>query len=307
MHTRKLPLSNDLQELTSHGTTALPIAFYFYHMSDFFNGRVPWHWHEELEFLRAEDFSLICTANGRQYCLNPGEAALFNRNTLHSIAAADGHSGAETAIVFHPKIIYGYSGSILETKYVEPFLSCRDLDCIVFSSAVTWQKQILSMFEEAFCLNTRREDGFEIKIFCLLNEIWTLLYENCRDVIEKNTKPSFPESDRTKLLLSYIHDNYQKPLTVDALASYAHISKRECFRCFKSELGVTPNSYLVQYRIRIALKLLTETSKNIAEISYETGFQDASYFCKTFKELMGCTPKEYRAAPDSIRFSQIRS
>ncbi len=304
MHTRKLPLSNDLQELTSHGTTAFPIAFYFYHMSDFFNARVPWHWHEELEFLRAEEFPLICTANRRQYYLNPGEAVLFNRNILHSIAAADGQFGAETAIVFHPKIIYGYSDSILETKYVEPFLSCRELDCTVFRPSVPWQKRILSMFDETFCLQKRREEGFEIKIFCLLNEIWTLLYENCKDVIQKNTKLFCPESDRTKLLLSYIHDNYQKPLAVDVLASYAHISKRECFRCFKNGLGITPNSYLVQYRIRIALKLLTETSKSIAEIGYETGFQDTSYFCKTFKEIMGCTPKKYRDAPDFGLVSQ---
>ncbi len=294
MHSRKLPLSNDLQELTSHGTTAFPIAFYFYKMSDFFGGRVPWHWHEELEFLRAEEFPLICTAGGKQYDLNPGEAALFNRNILHSIAAADGLNGAETAIVFHPKIIYGYPDSILKTKYVEPFLSCPELDCIVFRPDVPWQRQILSMFDEASCLQERRAEGFEIKIFSLLNKIWTLLYENCKDAIINNTRPCSPESDRTKLLLSYIHDHYEKALTVNTLAAYGHISKRECFRCFKNELGITPNSYLIQYRIRIALKLLTETSKSIAQIGYETGFQDASYFCKTFKELMGCTPKEYR-------------
>ena len=156
MHARKLPLSNDLQELTSHGTTAFPIAFYFYYMSDFFNARVPWHWHEELEFLRAEEFPLICTASGRQYYLNPGEAALFNRNILHSIAAADGQSGAETAIVFHPKIIYGYSDSMIHV-YLEKNGE-KGMRLIVQNHGQTIPAEKLSyLFEQFFRLDSSRD------------------------------------------------------------------------------------------------------------------------------------------------------
>ena len=53
-------------------------------------------------------------------------------------------------------------------------------------------------------------------------------------------------------------------------------------------------AYLLEYRIKIAAELLLNTDKPVTEICFETGFHDASYFTKTFRELTGYTPTSFR-------------
>ena len=58
--------------------------------------------------------------------------------------------------------------------------------------------------------------------------------------------------------------------------------------------GITLRQYIIAYRLKAAKRALELTSKSIAEIAEETGFTDASYFTKTFRQSFGLTPKEYR-------------
>ena len=58
--------------------------------------------------------------------------------------------------------------------------------------------------------------------------------------------------------------------------------------------GMTLRQYIIAYRLKAAKRALELTAKSIAEIAEETGFTDASYFTKTFRQSFGMTPKEYR-------------
>ena len=65
-------------------------------------------------------------------------------------------------------------------------------------------------------------------------------------------------------------------------------------KMLKDKKGITLRQYVIQYRLKLAKRLLELTAKTIGEIADETGFTDASYFTKTFREAFGQTPKEYR-------------
>ena len=58
--------------------------------------------------------------------------------------------------------------------------------------------------------------------------------------------------------------------------------------------GVTLRQYIINYRMKLAKRLLELTDKSIGEIAEETGFKDASYFTKSFKSCFDMTPKDYR-------------
>ncbi len=58
--------------------------------------------------------------------------------------------------------------------------------------------------------------------------------------------------------------------------------------------GVTLRQYIINYRMKLAKRLLELTDKSVGEIAEEAGFKDASYFTKSFKGSFGMTPKEYR-------------
>ena len=115
-----------------------------------------------------------------------------------------------------------------------------------------------------------------------------------RDIIQKSNSLPGVDEGRIKGMLTYIHTHYQEKLELKDIAAAVGISERECSRCFSKSLGLSPFQYVLNYRIRRAAQLLSETDQTAAEIAYMTGFFSSSYFGKTFKTLMRVTPNEYR-------------
>ena len=95
-------------------------------------------------------------------------------------------------------------------------------------------------------------------------------------------------------MLQYIQSNYAEDLSTENIARSAAISGSECLRCFRTMVGTTPIQYVKQLRIQKAAELLASTDRKIADIGALCGFQEMSYFAKTFRTLKGCTPREYR-------------
>lgn len=100
-------------------------------------------------------------------------------------------------------------------------------------------------------------------------------------------------------MLQYIQERYSGELTLAGIAESAAVSENECLRCFRSMIGCTPIQYVKQVRIQKAAELLSSTNRKISDIGAECGFQEMSYFAKTFRELKGCTPGEFRKAPEA--------
>ena len=95
-------------------------------------------------------------------------------------------------------------------------------------------------------------------------------------------------------MLSYIQDNYMKPIQIQDIADAASISKRECLRCFQRVIKTSPKQYIIDFRIRKAKELLSETNMQLLEICEACGFQDQSYFTKIFRKVTGVTPRKWR-------------
>ena len=95
-------------------------------------------------------------------------------------------------------------------------------------------------------------------------------------------------------MLQFIQENYALEIDTGDIARSAAISESECLRCFRSTIGASPIQYLKQFRVQKAAELLLSTGKDIGEVGGQCGFQDASYFTKTFRELKGSTPSAYR-------------
>lgn len=63
---------------------------------------------------------------------------------------------------------------------------------------------------------------------------------------------------------------------------------------FKKETGEGLTHFIRAYRLEKAKELLRGTNKKIVQICKETGFTNASYFCKSFREYYGCSPERFR-------------
>ena len=95
--------------------------------------------------------------------------------------------------------------------------------------------------------------------------------------------------------LSFLDGNYQKKISENTLASLCGMNPFRFSRCFKKETGVTFQEYLVRLRIREALRLLDNPNASITDIAFMVGFNDTSYFSRTFKKYMNHSPSEFRS------------
>ena len=93
-----------------------------------------------------------------------------------------------------------------------------------------------------------------------------------------------------------MQEQEHKDIQVKQIADYAHVSVRECYRAFRTELDSSPTEYLHQYRLKKAADLLAGTELKIEEIAKKCGYIQAGYFSTRFKKSYLCSPTEYRKA-----------
>jgi AraC-like DNA-binding protein len=87
---------------------------------------------------------------------------------------------------------------------------------------------------------------------------------------------------------------YAEPLDIQSLAAVAHVSEAHFIRTFKATFGETPHRYLQRRRVERAMFKLVETQRSVTDISLDVGFTSLGTFSRTFHEIVGCTPSQYR-------------
>lgn len=99
---------------------------------------------------------------------------------------------------------------------------------------------------------------------------------------------------RIQRAISYIHNHMNERIELSTLIDKACMSKDHFIRIFKSEMGITPNAYIIQRKIEKAELLLVTTQLPIKIIAKSLGYEDSPYFNHTFKKTTGATPNQYR-------------
>ncbi len=284
-------ISGSLQETIQHGNRNFPCASYtdhYYSNQKFY----PWHWHKELELAYVASGSVTVFVDENKFELKSGEGIFINSYRLHSFFS----HGDETVmpnIVFSPVLLYGTRESIFWDKYVRPFCFESNFTAIHLSEKIKWQAKILEYAKNVFiCLN-KKEFGFEFRACSILSEIIICMMENDASKTAFCVKKE-RETERVRRMLSYIQMHYSENISIKQISDSAFISKRECLRCFKEIIKITPIQYVIELRISKAKQLLLETDMPIIDICMSSGFDDQSYFTKVFRKKTGLPPLKFR-------------
>ena len=111
--------------------------------------------------------------------------------------------------------------------------------------------------------------------------------------IEDNDINSLDQKFMNKLFF-YLSQNISDPeLNVETLSRISNISSRQLHRKILALTGETPNRIIRKVRLNRAAELLRNKTGNVAEIAYEVGFNNLSWFSKCFKEEFNVLPSEY--------------
>jgi len=94
---------------------------------------------------------------------------------------------------------------------------------------------------------------------------------------------------------AYIHNNFNKVLTLDKISSLFFLNPSYCSFLFKEKTGINFIDYVNQVRIGKAKELLGSTDDKVYKIAKSLGYDNTKYFFRVFKKLTGLTPEEYRS------------
>lgn len=285
------------RETVVHGTPQFPMQIYKNDFSWYVNHIIDWHWHPEIEIAVVLSGSVACYINDMRIDVDEGEGFFINSNTMHrETPLSEAERPIMTTVCFLPEFIGDCGSDLIFRKYICPIVGDASLKGIKLSPETDWQRDIIGIVRRLYDMSGENSWGYELKCRNLLSELWYGLSTNLRREpasSEYNRKYAINEK-RLKEMLSFIHSNYQREISVDEISRSANISRTECFRCFRSMIDKKPVAYLNEYRLRHAVNLLITTDMQITEICFSCGFNHISYFGKLFRQFYGMTPKQFR-------------
>lgn len=151
--------------------------------------------------------------------------------------------------------------------------------------------RVKALFEEFGRLHDSTDlcDRLRVKAIIL-----DLLAEYIR-LADRNTEVVWKERDEEmRNVLSYIHENFKRNLTVGELAAVCHMHPTHFIRAFKLKMAQTPHQYVANVRMEYARQLLDRSDRSMVEIAEDAGFYDLAHFSRTFKRYYSMTPTQYR-------------
>lgn len=286
----KILTDENMMETIQHGSKEYPFHFYYDNLELFDFHCIEWHWHTEFEFVYVETGTVYFGISDKQFALSEGQGVFINSKILHR------YFSQEKAIVPNfvlMPVFLAPQDSLIYQKYVLPIMS-SPMDYQIFSSDIPWQAQALSLMREMMAAQEKASD-VELVNSYLIQKIWHILYQNT-DVEHMGKKENYSASSqaRLQLMMQYIHQKFAYNISLSDIADQAKVSKSTALNLFQRYLGISPVTYLINYRLQEAAKLLASTEKKVTVISKDTGFDSVDYFCKAFKKYYKLTPTEYR-------------
>lgn len=94
--------------------------------------------------------------------------------------------------------------------------------------------------------------------------------------------------------ITFMENRFSESLTIEQIATQVGLSEFYFSRLFRRCTSMSPHAYLVSLRITMARHLLAVTQKSVERIAEECGFHSTTNFIRSFREHVGCTPKQYR-------------
>ncbi|WP_349947781.1 response regulator [Lacrimispora sp. BS-2] len=150
------------------------------------------------------------------------------------------------------------------------------------------QKEVLNVVEEALRLAGEREEKQECAEAPAEEEKAHQVLDDESDFNGSRL------SVLTSMVEEYIRSNYMNDISMSETARAVGYSEPYFCRMFKLQFGQSFTSYLAEYRVGEAKKLLVQPNVNVKEVGARVGYLDSNYFTKVFKRLEGMNPSEYR-------------
>ena len=264
---------SELYENKKHGTPDFPIEYY--HIDKSHPAYVmKAHWHKELELIRVISGELTVYLNNTRYDLESGGCLLVEGGCLKR---ADPSSCVYECLVFDAAMLDGHLGNVSECEFVN-LISPDD-------------REIISTVDSLFSSVSAACEFYELEVRGLLYKLFYNLY-TCGYVRKRGNAYSTKGVRTVVSILKWIENHFTEPITLSGISEVSGISEKYLCRIFKEYTSRTVMEYVNESRIEHACGVMASSS--ITDAAFSSGFNDLSYFSKTFKKYKGMTPSAYK-------------
>ena len=230
--------------------------------------------HEALELVYVDRGELHNLVGGTDILLRPQQMLLIDRNIWHM-------QYADLPVSFLTVSFRAAADS-----------PCPSLSGRVFALSAHQITLLRRMLDE--------HNSAEFAYDCVESLLTLLLADLLRTEKKRSSQPvtqlpstSYAEQRIADQLIQIISSKAGQKLTLQQLADAAHISTTYLHRIFRTQLGMTPGSYLAKIRIEESKLLLRDGTLSMGEIAARLGFSSQQHFSRQFRTVSGMTPSEY--------------
>ncbi len=280
------------KEIKEHGNYGFPVNISLESIQAYEQGMFWWHWHPEIELTCVLEGEIEYHINDSVYHLHAGDGLFGNSNTLHAGFQVADKECFYVSITFHPRFLYGYESSRLQTKYVNFITENERWHSLKLQEEVGWHREALSKMKEIYALSGQQPADYELQVHILLMRIWQELYRYFCALPKEEELPQ-KNIQRLREIIAYIQEHYNENISLDDIAGHINICKSECCRFFKKYMNMTIFEYLSFLRIQNSLSLL-KRGESITRAAEMVGFSHPAYYGQIFRRYMKCTPREYK-------------
>lgn len=251
---------------------------------------VPLHWHEDVEFIYIKKGSGVIVIDGNEHMVNAGDIAFIIPGMVHGIFQLEADSMEYENILFDGKLFSSSTDDFFDT-FLLPFFSNTVEVPHIFRQGVAGYESVRKYLDSNDNISSHREGAWGLAI---KGNLYLLLFDLVTLYEKKNDSSAKKKIDKLKPVIKYVELHYSESMTVAEMADIAGFSESHFMRFFKDTFGVSFVTYLNDYRLSMAARLLLATEDTILDISQQVGFENLSHFNRKFKAKYDKTPKEYR-------------
>ncbi|OGV45993.1 MAG: hypothetical protein A2017_22170 [Lentisphaerae bacterium GWF2_44_16] len=220
-----------------------------------------------------------------------GDAFAVNNRELHLLVSSPEMISRWTFLNLDPAgLMAGYAPST-EDVFETESLSGPEFKNVISSEKFPDICNIIFRIAEEM---TEKKKSYRSAIRALVWELMVMLHRIAPLKPLPPDTAKYKNIERIKPALKYIASKYSSLVEIPKLSSISNCSITNFRRIFKSAMGISPQEYLLCFRMEIAKTLLKNSMLSILEISLKSGYHTLSNFNRHFKTINGISPREWR-------------
>lgn len=271
-------------------------SFYYSKYAQKLNNKAHvWHYHPEIEMVFVNGGAGKRQIGSHLSYYTDGDLILIGSNLPHC-GFTDDNTGNknETVIQMKPTFLGADFLSLPETKYISDLFEKAKGGIAFGPEAKKMAGKRIEMMDKL--------PPFErlLSLLSVLKDLESSPDYKILNASGFSMEMQVQDNDRINMIFNYVKDHFKEEINLDAIAEMASMTTPSFCRYFKKITKKTFTKFVNEYRVVHAAKLLAEKQISIANISYESGFNNFSHFNKLFKEFTGKSASAYRKELKSV-------